>query len=311
MIVPPSAGSYVLYDFLKSQFDVVQYDHDTQYDKLNCLALVGFRNDHDWWKQLYQDGIRLVIDNLHEPYDHYKTFFPPLVDNFYQLNNINWFWYDEALSDRQHYGYVPAKTYKKLALMPMNQRKQHRTRLHDAMKPYLADCIYSYVALGIRLPNDCVDDACWDRYTDPDWYNDTYFSLVAETNTDSVPYRYPVQPWPFMTEKTMKPLSYRHPYMIYGQSGTLAHLRAIGFESFENLFNESYDQIGNPKSNQPDPKLYCIMDNVKNFERRPYDALTLGKIEHNYHHFFDRQLIRQRVDVEIVQPLLEYVNDKT
>jgi hypothetical protein len=96
--------------------------------------------------------------------------------------------------------------------------------------------------------------------------------------------------------------------MIYGQSHTLARLHALGFETYENLFDESYDQETNADIIGPDKKLDIIINNVRDFERRSYNQLTLEKIQHNYEHYTDLSLIKQRVLKEIIEPLLEYAN---
>jgi len=306
---------YILYTVLKKEFDLVAYDPTSNYDINHSLVLVSLYDQDNWWQALYHDGFRFVVDNLHEPLNLYKRYVPAL-DKHYILNNVNWFWYEDCLLDRSNHKYTPVKTYKKLALMPIGNVKTHKTKLYQAMEPYLDDCIYSYTIDGIYLPNDQKNAGDWDRYTDLSWYNDTHFSLVVETWTDHVPVleydRFGIDrysgPCPFVTEKTMKPLCYRHPFMVYGQTNTLSHLHSLGFETFENLFDESYDQIDNSDTTRPDSKLAKIIDNVKNFVRQPYDTLTLDKIEHNYQRFFDKTLVGQRVNTEIIQPLLNYVN---
>lgn len=300
---------------LRDYFDIVVYDPAKSYD-LQDLVLVGLFGN-DWWKPLYEQGHRIVIDNLSESYDRFKKMFPVLnPGQYYVIYNANWFWYAEA-KEIAELAYVPDRTYKKLALMPINFKRLHRIRLYDAMKPYLEDCIYSFRELGIHLPNDTTNmDGPWDRYFNPDWYNNTCFTLAPETFSDGL-HEQPMRslwhksgsysgPYPFVTEKTMKPIAYQHPFMIYGQSNILAHLHNLGFETYENLFDESYDTVDNSSISEPDGKLKIIMNNVESFERRPYDQLTLEKIQYNYAHYINLDLISRRVKKEIVDPLMEY-----
>jgi hypothetical protein len=315
-IIVKALVEYVLYTLLKKDFRIVAYDANSNYDINYSLVLVDLYDKDNWWQVLYQDGFRLVIDNLHEPHNLHRRYFPT-VDKHYVLNNANWFWYEQCLIDNENYRYTPVKTYKKITLMPIGNIKSHRTKLYEAMKPYLHNCIYSYTGKGIHLPDDQADGHSWTRWANMAWYNDTHFSLVAETWTDHVPVSEYDQfgidrysgPYPFITEKTMKPLCYQHPFMVYGQTNTLARLHLLGFETFENLFDESYDQIDNSDINKPDLKLAKIIDNIKNFVQHPYDKLTVDKIEHNYQRFFDKNLVNQRIEVEIIQPLLNYVNE--
>ena len=65
-------------------------------------------------------------------------------------------------------------------------------------------------------------------------------------------------PWP--TEKSFKPIAYYHPYMIAGQKGCLQYLRNLGFETFDNMFDESYDLLENYND-----RINLIAQNVKEF----------------------------------------------
>jgi hypothetical protein len=47
----------------------------------------------------------------------------------------------------------------------------------------------------------------------------------------------------FVTEKTYKPIAYFHPFIILGSHGTLQHLRDEGYETFPEMFDESYDTM--------------------------------------------------------------------
>ena len=60
----------------------------------------------------------------------------------------------------------------------------------------------------------------------------TCFELVTETDVfNSL----------FITEKTFKPILNKSPFLISGSPYTLAYLRKLGFETFDKLFDESYD----------------------------------------------------------------------
>jgi hypothetical protein len=165
------------------------------------------------------------------------------------------------------------------------------------MTLYLDDFVWSYVARGKRLPNDSTAEPINDRYFDPEWYDSTCFSLVSETCIESID-NCPV----FITEKTFKPIAFQHPFMIFGNAGTLKHLKKLGFETYENLFDESYDR------GTPAQRLKIIEKNVQEFKKHPYDTLTLDKIKHNHNRFFDNNLIKQKIINEIVTPILEHAN---
>ena len=70
-------------------------------------------------------------------------------------------------------------------------------------------------------------------------YNNLIF-IVTETlvqgSTDDL----------FLTEKTFKPISLQMPFIVIGQSGTLSRLKELGYKTFGDFWDESYDQVLDP-----------------------------------------------------------------
>ena len=81
-----------------------------------------------------------------------------------------------------------------------------------------------------------------------DFYNNSYFSVVCETqyelllNEFNISYHIPI----FLTEKTINALWSYHPFVIVNQKHSLKKLREMGFETFPELFDESYDEEFDP-----------------------------------------------------------------
>jgi hypothetical protein len=50
----------------------------------------------------------------------------------------------------------------------------------------------------------------------------------------------------FLTEKTFKPISLQMPFIVIGQPGTLARLKELGYKTFSDFWDESYDQVLDP-----------------------------------------------------------------
>ena len=55
-------------------------------------------------------------------------------------------------------------------------------------------------------------------------------------------------PVTFVTEKPLKPLLSRRPFIMLGNAGALGTLRALGFATFEPAINESYDLMPDAES---------------------------------------------------------------
>jgi xylose isomerase len=105
----------------------------------------------------------------------------------------------------------------------------------------------------------------------------------------------------FITEKTMKPLAFQHPFIVYGPAGVLSTLRAWGFETFNNIWDESYDQITNTERRRD-----AVVAVVNSLQVDSYSSETLEKLQHNRNHFFDRARIANGIVKEIIEPLLHY-----
>ena len=71
-----------------------------------------------------------------------------------------------------------------------------------------------------------------------DIYNQTAYSLVCETNTENTHV--------FYTEKTIKPILARRLFITLGNKHHLAGLHRLGFKTFGDIIDESYDNIDDP-----------------------------------------------------------------
>lgn len=96
-----------------------------------------------------------------------------------------------------------------------------------------------------------------DRYI----YENTYFSLVTETifftdRKDGMAAH--MIPGIFITEKTYKPISMKHPFIILSVPFFLKKLRELGFKTFHPFINESYDEELDDMK-----RFYKIIDEVK------------------------------------------------
>lgn len=67
------------------------------------------------------------------------------------------------------------------------------------------------------------------------YYNSCLISLVTETHFDTDIIS--------TTEKTFKPIKYKHPFIIVGAPYSLKYLQKFGYKTFSDFFDESYDEI--------------------------------------------------------------------
>lgn len=66
-----------------------------------------------------------------------------------------------------------------------------------------------------------------------DHYKDTYFTIVTESQfVENL----------FITAATCKPIGNLHPFIVLGRCGLLKYLKDLGFKTFDNFIDESYDE---------------------------------------------------------------------
>ena len=317
---PTSFMNYWVREVMHSHqyVDLVEWQPNTKYDRNNHVLVINcmrywpnqqisrmqpdwFRPD--WFRPYLNDGYKIVIDNLWDPHQ-LKNYQHLFNEHCFVLENQKWFWLHESLTLRHRdccKNYQPNHTYQNLALLPLLKSRPHRDQLLVHLSEILDQIIWSYVEHGRRLPNDPA--IVQDRHFNPEWYDNTYFSIVSETLVDVI--NPPDLHLPFVTEKTFKPIAYRHPFVVAAQPGHLQYIRNLGFETFDNLFDEGYDSIADWSL-----RLTSIINTIKQFKKQPYDKLTLHKIEHNYNRFFNKSLVDSQFINEILFPIINYAESK-
>jgi len=302
---------------IKQYFNTDEFNPAIQYDKRStvfCLNLIQYNQYHKIVDQLINNNHYVIFENLHEarPFDEKYLSFPNVLflfaakkNQFDQKNVLQipmYFWYKES-RDWTNRGYNQLtrsnKCNKKFLMLINDEHKSFRTSIYNKFENILDNALYSFVSRGIRLPND-IDpaDVYWDRHVDIDWYNATQFSVVIETFMHSGAFGNV-----FITEKTMKPIAFQHPFVILGNPTTLNKLQSVGFVTFENLFDEHYDTVI-----PEDKRIESVYNQVKNYKATQYDQLTQEKIKHNFNWFYNDAEIKRRYKLEIIDPIMEFIN---
>jgi hypothetical protein len=90
-----------------------------------------------------------------------------------------------------------------------------------------------------------------------------------------------------LTEKIFKPICLRMPFVLVSTAGSLEYLRNYGFQTFNSVWDESYDQ-----ELDDDVRINRIADLLLEFDRMPDNQLQLMYerchriCEYNYQHFY-------------------------
>lgn len=107
------------------------------------------------------------------------------------------------------------------------------------------------------------------------FYQNSLVSIVTETNFD--------QPELTLTEKSFKPPKEKHPFIIIGVPGALKAMRKLGFQTFSEFWDESYDEIEDSRI-----RMFKIVQVLKDIASWDHDKILDFRrrvkpiLEHNY-----------------------------
>ena len=301
-------------------FELVPYSNDVFYSPADCVVLTNhvsvLEKTPQWWQSFVNNGFKMVVDHL---WDSDVDTSSMVKDGRLTLRNGNWLWYRESLycTAVGYHEYRPNRHYRHSFFMPMNKEREHKDLTLKTLSPVLDQALWSYVAKGHLLPDDCDHNnlnnpVYWLYYMNPDWYDSTCFSVVVEsymrTNAWANNPRLPCYKTE-VSEKIFKPMAYYHPFIVFGSYETLKYLHREGFETFGNLWDESYDNIVNDEQRHA-RATEVVVDAVRQYWPHQFaiDHVTEQKLQHNRNRFFNQPLVQQRFENEIIKDIKNFVN---
>ena len=108
---------------------------------------------------------------------------------------------------------------------------------------------------------------------------DFYKKIALDIVTETV-FNYP---YPYISEKTLRPIACKRMFIIIGAPYTLALLKKDGFLSWGDIVNESYDQIEDPEK-----RFFAVTDAIKEFCALPLPTVkeflyaNQDRLNHNF-----------------------------
>jgi hypothetical protein len=121
------------------------------------------------------------------------------------------------------------------------------------------------------------------------FFNNSYFSLVTETNFPvmrfeyEVPETYDIKIGRLLSEKIFRTILYKHPFLVAACPNFLKVLKFLGYKTFEGIIDESYDTIENnaTRLNKIVKEVHRIA-NFNNEERANFLMQVKDICEYNY-----------------------------
>ena len=125
-------------------------------------------------------------------------------------------------------------------------KKPHRQILYDRVSSFnTGNC--SLQSAGIELETPGLDYATYDhQYNNlvnllslKSAFNTSFFSVVTESQF--------IEQFGIISEKTFNAIVAGHPFMLCAHRGAINQLKEYGFETWDSLFNEIYDEVKEPR----------------------------------------------------------------
>ena len=117
---------------------------------------------------------------------------------------------------------------------------------------------------------------------DPEIYNQSFYSVAIETVVHN--------DFAMFSEKEAKPIMAKRPFVIFGAHKQLEAFRKLGFKTFNDIIDESYDCV-----RDHDQRFIAMLDSMHRLCE--YDPVEVYKIlspvlEHNKKHFLENNWTR-------------------
>jgi hypothetical protein len=127
------------------------------------------------------------------------------------------------------------------------------------------------------VPN--LTSSCYSADFDINDYNSTDFEVVLETLFEDTRNH--------LTEKSLRPIACKQPFILAGTPGSLEYLKSYGFKTFSEVVDESYDTVQDHYQRML--AIIKVMETIKNWtaEERNINMQKISDIvEYNHKHFF-------------------------
>jgi hypothetical protein len=145
-------------------------------------------------------------------------------------------------------------------LVSMNNFASHeRTLSSTTMSKKLSDIVSMTTPKTIyNTPNQLFDNGFYVKRIHYQTTLDSWVSLISEARFEDS------EGTVFLSEKIFKPIACQHPFIILGNRNSLVELKKLGYMTFENYFDESYDNETDIKRMESIIKTIKDIQKIKN-----------------------------------------------
>ena len=237
---------------------------------------------------------------------NYNEYFPKCpVPGHRWFGGVSWFWF-YMHNKHKNINYDISHDDKQLDFLYLNKvPRKHRIELFESLKK--TDLLTNSLSSFICHPTEPFEldkeyELPWldpkksyplygrdqDIFNKP--YNHTAVSIVSESNDNDTEI--------FITEKLWKAIIMKHIFVVHGNYHYLNKLQELGFETFNNFIDESYDTEKSKHGKMQ--KLISTIQQIKNKNYKKLYEETEYIRTHNQKHFFNTEALGKTIDSEIL-----------
>ena len=154
----------------------------------------------------------------------------------------------------------------------------------------IASTIYELIPYEIDTQHLSVDEkrGFGNENSKKELYLSTYLHLTSETKFDTGDY-------PFLSEKTYRPLMNLQPFIYIGNHHSLKKLHKMGFKTFHPYINENYDLEEDPKK-----RMSMIEKEIAIFNNKSIDEI------HNWYYSITDILLHNQNQLQSIKNINPY-----
>lgn len=152
------------------------------------------------------------------------------------------------------------------------------TRINDKWvltDQYLQETVH---AISDEVPLKNFKDTYSEYGYDHQLYQQSFLQVVSETVCN-----YPAV---FLSEKSIKPIVNKRPFVIIGPAGSLLNLQNLGFKTFGQFWDESYDLLDSPEERIV--AVANLIENICNYSVSELQDLCIKMsdvLNYNFYHY--------------------------
>jgi len=252
----------------------------------NYYIIIHSHDYPQWIRDTYKNHYTLILEpSLYTYYtDKFENIdFAPSDKklHFLSLNNraspdrqaLYYFFKKFSLTDKSYFSYQGDLTRSKFSSLDDISKQCGQAWYLDNL-----DLSQLNNLIPVTIPGDSFNENDW-SWGQSKYYQDTFCSLVFES--------YIAEDYPYFSEKIFKPIAFYHPFIVHGNPGSLGALRDLGFKTFGDYWDESYDQLRAEKRLESIFHLTLELANWSHEKiNRVYNSIV-PILKHNHNHFFN------------------------